>query len=68
MRIDLYRRSDDWMATIENDRKRWECGTTPEEAVKKLHISHPETAGTEIVYRGKDLDANVRAMILEVLL
>lgn len=50
--IDLYRRSGDWMATVGGDRKRWECGKDPEEAIQKLQVSFPELIGKEIVYRG----------------
>lgn len=57
MRIDLYRRSSDWIATVEGNRARWEAGKDPEEAIRKLQASFPALKGKEIIYRGKDLDA-----------
>jgi len=64
-RIDLYQRSYDWMATREGNKGQWESGRTPEEAIKKLHISFPELIGAEVVYKGTDYFAEANALVLE---
>jgi hypothetical protein len=32
----------DWIAFITGDRRRWERGLTPDEAVDKMRVSYPE--------------------------
>ena len=50
--IDLYRRSDKWMATVGGIRAESTIGVTPEEAIQKLQVVYPELKGKEIIYRG----------------
>lgn len=66
-RIDLYHRPHDWMATIEGNLGRWECGKSPEEAIRKLNVSFPDTIKQEIIYRGKEFSCEGYALVLEVL-
>lgn len=63
-RIDLYQRSHDWMTTIEGNKCQWEAGKTPEEAIKKINISFPDTINQEVIYRGTDFMAEGYALIM----
>ena len=36
------------MAFIKNDRKKWDCGKTPETAVKALHRTWPESVALPV--------------------
>jgi hypothetical protein len=66
LRIDLYQRSHDWMTTIEGNKGQWESGRTPEEAIKKINISFPDTIDQEVVYRGTDFTAEGHALVMGV--
>jgi hypothetical protein len=40
MRINTEQRSNDWIAFLNGDRKKWEAGRTESEAIGRLIISH----------------------------
>jgi hypothetical protein len=54
------------MTTIEGDKCKWESGRTPEEAIKKINISFPDTINQEVVYRGTDFMAEGYALVMGV--
>lgn len=41
-RITVEKRRDDYMAFANGNREQWESGSTMEEAIGKLVVSHPE--------------------------
>lgn len=51
LRVVVTRRPDDWHAHVEGDPCMWDCGPTPEHAVKELRRGWPEAAGAEIVLK-----------------
>ena len=42
------KRSDDYIASIEGDKGKWEAGKNENEAIGKLIISHPKLFNVEI--------------------
>ncbi len=46
--ISIRKRSFDWMAYLNGDRRKWECAKSPEEAIGKLIQSHAKELGITV--------------------
>ena len=47
-KITIEKRSDDWMAYLDGDRRIWDCGRSPQSAIGNLVLSHQENMGIEV--------------------
>lgn len=45
MTIHLEQRASDWMAYFNGDKKLWDCGKTPNEAIANLIRTHGDRMG-----------------------
>ena len=44
----ILKRWDDWHACINGDKRLWDCGATPEEAMSRCQLTHPEAYRTAL--------------------
>lgn len=52
MKITVVKRTDDYMAFINDDRRLWGCGRSPKAAIGDVVMHHSETLGFRFEYKG----------------